>query len=60
MIVDIVWDGDHVTATAQVPGQTMELKGTVQKDGSMLMNMGFGEMIGTPAENETPTTLPTG
>ena len=60
VIVDIVWDGDHVTATAQVPGQTMELEGTVQKDGSMLMNMGFGEMIGTPAENETPTTLPTG
>ena len=59
-IVDIVWDGDHVTATAQTPGQTMELEGTVQEDGSLVMNMGFGTMTGTPAENETPTTLPTG
>ena len=59
-IVDVVWDGNHVTGTAQVPGQTMQLEGTVQEDGSLLLNMGFGEITGTPAESETPATLPTG
>lgn len=59
-VVDIVWDGNHVTATAQVPGQTMQLEGTVQEDGTLRMHMGPGEVVGTPAENETPTTLPTG
>jgi len=59
-IVDIVWDGNHVTATAQTPGQTMQLSGSVEEDGSLRLNMGPGEVVGTPAENETPTTLPTG
>ena len=59
-IVDIVWDGDHVTATAQTPGNTMQLKGSVQADGTLRMHMGPGEVVGTPAANETPSTLPTG
>ena len=59
-IVDIVWDGDNVTATAQTPGNTMQLKGSIQEDGTLRMDMGPGEVVGTPAENETPSTLPTG
>ena len=59
-IVDIVWDGNDVTATAQTPGNTMQLKGSIQEDGTLRMDMGPGEMVGTPAANETPATLPTG
>ncbi len=59
-IVDIVWDGANVTATAQTPGATMELEGSIQEDGTLRMRMGPGEVVGTPAENETPSTLPTG
>ena len=59
-VVDIVWDGNHVTATAEIPGQPRKIEGTVQEDGSLLMDLGFGEISGTPAENETPATLPTG
>ena len=59
-IVDIVWDGNNVTATAQTPGNAMQLKGSLQEDGTLRMHMGPGEVIGTPAENETPSTLPTG
>ena len=59
-IVDIVWDGNNVTATAETPGNTMQLKGSIQADGTLRTDMGPGEMVGTPAENETPATLPTG
>ncbi len=59
-IVDIVWDGNKVTATAETPGNTMELSGVLQEDGTLRMNMGPGEVVGTPAEAETPATLPTG
>ena len=53
-IVDIVWDGNHVTATAQTPGNAMELEGTLQEDGSLVMNMGGGAVTGTPAADEAP------
>ncbi len=59
-VVDIIWDGDRVTATAEIPGQSRKIEGAVQEDGSLLMDLGFGEITGTPAENETPPVLPTG
>ena len=59
----IVWDGNHVTATVG-RGPTAKIEGSVQDDGSLLLNMGAmgggAEVRGTPAENEVLVTLPNG
>ena len=59
----IVWDGNNVTATVG-RGPTVTIKGLVQEDGSLLLNLGAmgggAEVRGTPAENEVLVTLPNG
>ena len=60
---DIVWDGNRVTATVG-RGPTAKIEGLLQEDGSLLLDLsatgGGAEVRGTPAENETPRTLPNG
>ncbi len=60
-IRDVVWDGNRVTGVAGFPGDRSEISGTLQEDGSLLLNMGDmgdgAEITGTPAENEVPATL---
>lgn len=60
---DIVWDGNRVTATVG-QGPTAKIEGLLQEDGSLLLDLsatgGGAEVRGTPAENETPRTLPNG
>ncbi len=51
-IVDVVWDGNKVSATANIPGNTMQIEGTLRDDGYLDLSMGGGTMTGSPAELE--------
>jgi hypothetical protein len=56
----IVWDGNKVTAKAEIPGQgTMDLSGVVLDDGDIDLTMGPGTIRGTAAEKVKPVTAPT-
>jgi hypothetical protein len=58
---DIVWDGNTVTAKADIPGQgTMEMKGVVLESGDIDLTMGGGTVRGIAAEKSAKTSLPTG
>lgn len=54
-IHSIVWEGDHFTAVAAVPGQEMQLSGQVDRESAALAvtittPQGTAEMQGEPAE----------
>ncbi|HVS63954.1 MAG TPA: cytochrome c [Thermoanaerobaculia bacterium] len=65
-INDIVWDGSRVTAKAMVPGQQMEVEGTVDEatgelDLTLITQQGEGQIKGTPAEKaKAAAVLPAG
>ena len=59
-IHSIVWDGNKVTATADIPGQSMEMSGVVLEDGDIELTMGGGTLHGIAAEKTAKSTLPTG
>src|SRR6185503_17598961 len=50
-IHDIVWDGNTVTAKADIPNQgTMEMKGVVLESGDIDLTMGGGTIRGVAAD----------
>jgi hypothetical protein len=65
-INEIVWTGNQVTAKANVPGQPMELRGTVDEatgeiDLILVTPQGEGQAHGTPAERaKAAAVLPVG
>jgi len=62
-IHSIVWDGNKVTAKADIPNQgTMEMSGVVLESGDIDLTMGGGTIRGVAAEKtkSAATTLPSG
>jgi hypothetical protein len=61
-IRDIVWDGNKVTAKADIPGQgPIEMSGVVLESGDIDITMGGGTIRGTAAEKAAQKlTLPSG
>jgi hypothetical protein len=59
-IRDIVWDGNKVTARADIPGQSMDLTGVVLESGDIDLTMGGGTIRGLAAAKSSRISIPTG
>jgi mono/diheme cytochrome c family protein len=60
-IHSIVWDGNQVTAKADIPNQgTMEMSGVVLESGDIDLTMGPGTIRGIAAEKAAKSTIPSG
>jgi hypothetical protein len=60
-IHSIVWDGNQVTAKADIPNQgTLELQGVVLESGDIDLTMGPGTIRGIAAEKAAQVTIPSG
>ncbi len=57
----IVWDGNKVTAKAEIPNQgTMEMSGVVLDSGDIDLTMGGGTIRGVAADTAAKVSIPTG
>ena len=60
-IHSIVWDGNKVTAKAEIPNQgTMEMSGVVLESGDIDLTMGGGTIRGVAAGKAAKISIPTG
>jgi mono/diheme cytochrome c family protein len=60
-IHSIVWDGNKVTAKAEIPNQgTMEMSGVVLDSGDIDLTMGGGTIRGVAADTAAKVSIPTG
>ena len=60
-IHSIVWDGNKVTAKAEIPNQgTMEMSGVVLESGDIDLTMGGGTIRGVAADKAAKISIPTG
>jgi mono/diheme cytochrome c family protein len=59
-IKNIVWNGNQFTATAEVPGNTMTMSGTVLESGDIDLSMQGGTIRGIAAEKTPKPAIPVG
>ena len=60
-IHSIVWDGNKVTAKAEIPNQgTMEMSGVVLESGDIDLTMGGGTVRGVAADKSAKISIPSG